>query len=594
VSFAQTPRHVTGAIAMFRGDATHTGVYSARTGPYLAGLQWRVETDGGVVSSPAILGDTVWIGSSDGRLYAIDLVSGGVRWKTDLGSPVMSSPAVGAGRVIVGTRDGHFHALASRSGKRLWSAATGPDTSFPWGHESGDMWTSSPVLANSLAIAGSGDGKVYAFDAASGAVRWKFATEGRVRSSPAVAAARLFVGSADGRIYALDVATGRQVWRYDTEGVSLFSGNFGYDRRTVQSSPVVWGNTVYVGARDGFLYALSADSGQLRWWYDYKISWVNASSAIADGELYAGTSDGQFVNALDAATGKELWRTGSESIVWASPSVSGDIVIAGDGLGRVRGYDRRTGAVRWSFVTGGQIFSTPVPVGQLVVFGSMDGAVYAVRTDAAPVARAVFIDSSGTVKPEPTQATLATTLNRRGYESLGAGALPQFLNARIADKRPSVVVFAMDWAPDAILGDPLERSLLRRYLDAGGKVVWTRVPPGLWPLDPKTGARGGLKTLAWDGPSKLLGVPHDRTIFDGRLVRPTDAGKRWGLTGRWRDAWAVDPRGVTEVLALDDWGLAASWVRNYGGARGTGFVRAPTDETRMIYLLAEYRPAERP
>jgi hypothetical protein len=51
---------------------------------------------------------------------------------------------------------------------------------------------------------------------------------------------------------------------------------------------------------------------------------------------------------------------------------------------------------------------------------------------------------------------------------------------------------------------------------------------------------------------------------------------------------------VTEVSGVDDWRLAASWVKWYGGAPGTGFMRAPTGDALVDYLLAEYRPAAKP
>ncbi len=60
---------------MFRGDASHSGVYPAADGRSLAGMQWRFPTGGEVNGSPAIAGRTVYAGSGDGRLYAIDLAS---------------------------------------------------------------------------------------------------------------------------------------------------------------------------------------------------------------------------------------------------------------------------------------------------------------------------------------------------------------------------------------------------------------------------------------------------------------------------------------------------------------------------------------
>ena len=136
----------------------------------------------------------------------------------------------------------------------------------------------------------------------------------------------------------------------------------------------------------------------------------------------------------------------------------------------------------------------------------------------------------------------------------------------------------------------MEQSLFRRFLDAGGKVVWTGMPPLLWPRDSAGQRKPGLAGLGWDRPAQLLGVSHTRAIFDRRSARPTETGRRWGLSGRWLDAWGVDPRDVTEVLAQDDWGLAAAWVRHYDGAPGTGFVRVPGHDAHLVYLAAEYRP----
>ena len=101
---------------------------------------------------------------------------------------------------------------------------------------------------------------------------------------------------------------------------------------------------------------------------------------------------------------------------------------------------------------------------------------------------------------------------------------------------------------------------------------------------------GELKAITRERPAELLGVGHAATMFDRRMVRVTPAGRRWGLTGRWRDSWAVDSREVSEVLGVDDWGLAAAWARNYGGPPGTGFVRVSASDAQAVYLAAEYRP----
>lgn len=577
----------------FRGDAAHTGVYAATTRPALSGFEWRVLTGGEVISSPTVSGNTVFVGSGDGRLYALDVRTGARRWVYEAGGAIATTPAVSRGRVFFGTRGGTYVAAEAGSGQRIWSFHTGAALKLPWGHESGDYYVSSPVVVGGTVIFGGADGVVYALDAATGEVRWRAHTGGRLRSSPAVSAGRVVVGSYDGNVYCFLLRSGAPQWKFATVGDTLFSEKFGYDRRSIQSSPAIANGIVYIGARDGFLYAIDLMTGKERWHFDHKISWVNASAAIADGTIYAGSSDAAFVQAVDAQTGAERWRTSTDVPVWSSPAVSGDYLYVGDFVGRLHAFDRRDGKDLWKFRTGSQILSSPVVWGALVIVGSTDGALYAVRTGDSTIQRAVFFDSSyvkAARNNEPDK--LAIYLARRGYTQLDAPALTAWLEARIKDDAPSILVFAMDVLPERVAQTPLEKSIFRRYLDGGGKVVWPGMPPALWPRDPSTGDRtGSLLALDWPAATALLGVNADAAIFDQRGVRATPAGVRWGLPARWRDAWSVDVKGVTEVLGRDEWGLAAAWVKNYGGDPGTGFVRVPGGDPLAVYLAAEYRPA---
>ena len=79
-----------------------------------------------------------------------------------------------------------------------------------------DVFLSSPAIANGIVYVGSGDQHVYALDAATGALRWSFATGDVVHASPAIADGVVYVGSWDRNVYALDAATGRERWKYTT------------------------------------------------------------------------------------------------------------------------------------------------------------------------------------------------------------------------------------------------------------------------------------------------------------------------------------------------------------------------------------------
>jgi eukaryotic-like serine/threonine-protein kinase len=575
------------AQAMFRGDPAHHGAYHGG-GPVLVGLAWRAATGADVVSSPVIAGDVVYVGSDDGWLYALDLATGARRWRVDLGSPVSASPAVGGGLVYVAARDGRVWAVEAQTGARRWRLATGPLVPFPWGHESGDYYVSSPTYVDGTVVLGAGDGRVYAVEAASGRVRWRGVTEGRIRGTPAVWQGSVFVGAFDGRVYCFDLATGARRWRFETTGAGLHSENFGYDRRSIQSSPAVANGVLYVGARDGFLYAIDARTGRQRWSFDHKISWVNSSPAAVDGLVYDGSSDAHFVQALDS-TGTERWRTPTTSPVWSSPAVADSLVYFGDGAGILHAVDGASGAPRWVFRTQASIFSSPVVSGPYIVFGSSDGGVYALRADAGPpVQRAVFFDSAAAEDRGhlPNPGVAADYLAARGYQVLDTATLAAFLEARVADRAPSVVVFAVDYLPGAVASRPFERSLFRRYLEAGGKVVWSGPPPQLFPA---TMPPGRIE-LDWDVSSALTGVPQDSALFDRRGASATAVGERWGLPPRWRDAWSVAPGGVTTVLGRDEWGLASAWQESFSGGPGSGLVRVPTaSDPFVLYLAAEIR-----
>ena len=576
------------ATSMFRGGPAHRGIYEGG-GPTLVGLAWRAPTEGDVVSSPAIANGLVYVGSGDGGLYAFDLATGARRWRFDAGSAVSSSPAVGGGLVFAAARDGSIFGVDASTGARRWRVTTGPDLPLPWGHESGDHYLSSPAYVEGTIVVGSGDGGIYALDATSGRKKWRAQTEGRVRASPAVANGRVYAGSYDGRVYCFDLASGALRWRYDTEGTTLKSGSYGFDRRSIQSSPAVDNGVVYVGARDGFLYAIDAEKGALRWRVDHKISWVITSPAVSDHVVYAGSSDAHFTQALDSL-GNERWRFGADVPVWSSPAVAGELVYFGDAAGRLHAVDRADGKEKWMFRTGAQIFSSPVVAGDLVIVGSTDGGVYALRTsNGAPVKRAVFFDSSYVKAATVRQPdVLARYFANRGYQTVDATALEQFLKDRIADHAASTIVFAVDQAPAAIVTTPLGASLLRRYLDAGGKVVWPGKPPLIFPMDLATGKYPSMTDMNWSAPNELLGVPHEAAIFDLRGVRATAAGTRLGLPARWRDSWSVAPSGVTTVLGVDEWGLAAAWIKRYGGGAGTGFVKVPGDDPMVVYEAAEW------
>jgi serine/threonine-protein kinase len=323
--------------------------------------RWTYATGGVVFSCPAVADGTVYVGSEDQKVYALDAATGHLRWAYPTGGKVSSSPAVADSTVYIGSDDHQVYALDAATGHLRWAYTT-PASVF-----------SSPAVADGTVYVGSGKPKVfalcrmYALDAATGQVRWTHTSAGVFESSPAVADGTVYVGSGDHKVHALDAATGQVRWTYKTGG-------------SVFSSPAVAGGTVYVGCNDGKVYALDADrsrwSGRPARWIHTTGGSVLSSPAVAHGTVYVGSNDGK-VYALDAATGQVRWSYTTGGIVVSSPAVADGTVYVGSRDQKVYALDAATGQVRWSYTTGGVINSSPAVAGGAVYVGGYDHKVYA-------------------------------------------------------------------------------------------------------------------------------------------------------------------------------------------------------------------------
>ncbi len=226
-------------------------------------------TRGGIESSPTVTDGTVFFGSNDGNVYALNSDDGSEMWSFKTDDRVTSSATVVDDTVFIGSVDTNVYALNANDGTKVWSFKAGR-----YGYV-----TSSPTVAEGTVFIGSDDGNVYALDVADGSEVWSFGTGASVTSSPTVAGGTVFIGSDDGNVYALDVADGSEVWSFGT-GAS------------VTSSPTVAGGTVFIGSIDN-MYALDATDGTEVWsTKTERGGWT--SSTVVDGTVFVGRGDGNM------------------------------------------------------------------------------------------------------------------------------------------------------------------------------------------------------------------------------------------------------------------------------------------------------------
>ncbi len=411
---------------MFRGDPGHSGIYAGPGVPEFHEVRWRFRTNGEVISSPAIVGGVVYVGSDDGSLYAIDQSTGKLHWKFKTGARIPSSPAVAAGVVYFTSYDGNFYAVGALSGKLRWKFGDPGERRYTGTHLHGmlpagermpdpfDVYLSSPSVWNGMVYFGSGDGNVYALNALSGAMQWKFQTGDVVHASPSIAAGKLYIGSWDSYFYALDANTGKQVWRFKTGEDPKIHNQVG-----IQSSATIVHGVVYFGCRDSNLYALDAATGQERWSFSNHGSWVITSPVVKDGKVYFATSDSALFHALDAKTGAALYSIKFQWPIFGSPAIAGNTLYLPEQNGKLTAIDLVTRKTAWVFqsdasrqnlprlskpdgspsyesvfsssfyddtIVGinklhsvGTILSSPVVSGQAVYLGTADGSLYALQ-----------------------------------------------------------------------------------------------------------------------------------------------------------------------------------------------------------------------
>ena len=367
---------------MFHHDPQHSG-RSPFTGPAAPQLKWKTATGDMIDSSPAIGADgTIYFGSDDDNVYALNATDGSVKWKLPTGNDVLSSPAIGAdGTIYVGDADGFLYALNPADG------------SLKWKYIIGSIVCSPAIGADGTIYIGSDDNIFYAINPA-GTLKWSFTTGYLITySSPAIAAdGTIYFGSYDFNCYALNPANGAMKWQYTT-------GN------NIGSAPAIGADgTIYIGSGDGNLYALNPADGTLKW--QYAGNGAGHPAIAADGTIYFGSGDGN-VYALNPGNGSLKWKyTTKGNVSSSAPAIDANgTIYVGSWDDNLYALNPADGSLKWKYTTGNQIFDSPaIGADGTIYFGSRDGYLYAIQpTSSATFTITPSAGEHGAITPCRTQ-----------------------------------------------------------------------------------------------------------------------------------------------------------------------------------------------
>jgi outer membrane protein assembly factor BamB len=287
--------------------------------------EWRQETRGSESASPAIADGMVLIGSSDGGMYAFEEETGEQRWQSDVATYEVdprvaedvrlssSTPAISGDLVFVASTTGTVYALDVRTGKERWNASVA----------AGEL--TMPVIADGFVLVNSADvsgrtgierlspaQELVALDVATGTIAWSVSSEAEGLLPVAVDDQRVYLVEPDrakSTVRALDLSTGQEQWAYSVE-------------HGILDSAVIANDTVYVGNVDGYVYALDATTGQEQWSVRLGGT-VGSSMAVVDGLIYV------LSFSLSSSSEASIYALGSMNggigTPAATPPVDGDV-----------------------------------------------------------------------------------------------------------------------------------------------------------------------------------------------------------------------------------------------------------------------------
>lgn len=235
------------------------------------------------------MGDAVFVGSCSGRFYAFDRLTGNVRWSYDTHQDGATA---------------NFHGDALVAGDLI---VVGSDVARPTGSE---------------------EGHVYAFELATGDVRWKHATPGGVATDILRAGDRIFGVGESGELLCLGLADGKVRWQVPS--------TFGPDAGRLRYSLLLVDDRLVFPSPGGVVTAVSAASGEVVWTQQLDDE-VNTSLAVLGGDVFVGTL-GNMIHRLDAATGDPASPRPVDSYPYGAPRPVGDsliFLIGGESLSRI-------------------------------------------------------------------------------------------------------------------------------------------------------------------------------------------------------------------------------------------------------------------
>lgn len=268
--------------------------------------------------SPLNAGDTVYAASADGELVALDAETGKLQWERDLEDRIFAGVGGDQNQLYLVTREADLVALSREDGHELWRSALPTEA------------LAAPQSNGALVVAQTTDGRVLAFDTATGEKRWQYdgvvpALSLRAAAAPLVGGDVVLASFSNGKLIALSADAGQPLWQYE---VGQPQGRTELERLVdISGQPLVLEAAVMVSGYQGKLALVDIRTGQEIW--SRKASSLHAPM-VGGGKIYLASANGDVI-AYRGSDRREIWL--QDALSWrqlTQPAVYENYLVIGD------------------------------------------------------------------------------------------------------------------------------------------------------------------------------------------------------------------------------------------------------------------------
>ena len=338
--------------ALYRGDANASG----RTIDELAlpaklkiGWEERLEK-GDFLAAPIVVGNSIFIGSSEKGMKAFDLQTGKPKWTYSIAEEIAAPAAYFEGLIFVGDTTGVLHALNATSGERKWKFDT-----------KGTIDNSPNIDAQTKRVLiGSQRGTLFALEAATGDIVWEYKTEDQIRCFPSITGRHCFVAGCDSYLHVVNLDSGKGNSRIPLESPT-------------GSTPLLVGDFAFVGTEGKEFLAIDWKQEKIIWRFSMKQP-ARSPAAYREGIVVFGGMD-RIVYALDAKTGKERWRFNTKGRIEGGAVIVGNKVYVPSMDSSLYVLDFQTGKQIESRALTGKLSTSPAVVSNRIIIATDEGVL---------------------------------------------------------------------------------------------------------------------------------------------------------------------------------------------------------------------------